>query len=461
MDGLRTSRVLILENDPEPAIRLLEALARRGIGAVYVRGDDQDVIDELAAQPLQGIRLVFADVDLLEQGDGDEAIVQRTAGVLEAILAPDSEPLVIVIWTQRAELADAFSDVMKEGAAGASKLQPLILRELAKDQADENPGPLLLAEALDTLRDLDPLTLLWHWEQRVHDAATATTFAVSKLIERPAVDDRWLEQLRNILGGLGQAAAGETAVDEESAFRAVLEALNPLHNDRLDALARQHNYGGDKGGILDAIEMDRAGGGKALRVEVRRSLNQLFQYHAEPGATAGAPGSLYLRECWDPKELFPVRDGGEASELGAIDRVALSEHLWTHWPPEVDDRQAILAECPAILLEITPECDYSQGKAPQARLLAGLLVPSGRSRELSSRDYVRKLRDATFRAHEGCSISGDYVVVLDALNVVTLARLELAIQVAPYRLRGPALVDVQSWFGRHASRPGHITLDGS
>ena len=459
MDGLRTSRVLILENEPESAIRLLGALAREGIGAVYVRGDDQDEIDALRARPLQGIRVVFADIDLLEEGQTDVAAAGRTAAVLEQILASDSEPLVIVIWTQKTELADAFANVMTAGADG--KLQPLILRKLAKDQDAEDPGTELLVEVLDALSDLDPLMLLWHWEQRVHDAATATTYAIAKLIDRPAVDDRWLRRLRAILGGIGQAAAGETAVDEESAFRAVLEALNPLHHDRLDALAREQNYGGDKAGILEALASDRALGGKALGAPVRRTLNRLFQYQPEPGATYGAPGSLYFRETWDPQHGFPVREFGGLGELGAIQRASLLRHLWEHWPEEHDAQMAILAVCPAILLEITPECDFSQGKAPQARLLAGLLVPADRSHELSGKEYVKKLRAATFQTHQGCSVSGDFVLALDALSVVTLPRPDLAKQVASYRLRGPALADVQSWFGRHALRPGHITMDGS
>src|SRR4051812_2427290 len=110
MDGLRTARVLILENDPSAALPLIQALALDGIGAVYVSGTDQDVLDALAARPLQGIRLIFADVDLLEVGGSVETIVGHTTGVLRAILASDSQPLVIVTWTRSSELGDAFAE---------------------------------------------------------------------------------------------------------------------------------------------------------------------------------------------------------------------------------------------------------------------------------------------------------------------------------------------------------------
>ena len=454
MDGLRTGRVLILENDETAALALLRALAVEGIGAVLVTGDDKEV-EAVSQRPLHGIRVVFADMDLREVGGSEEAIVGHTIQVLTSILAPDSEPLVIVTWSVHQELVSSFEKAIKEQPG---ELQPLVLRDLKhKEDLIESPDEQLVAAVLEELKGLAPLTLLWHWEQQVHEAATATTHGLAKLIDRPAIDERWLIRLRRVLASLGLAAGGQTIQNDEDGVVAVLESLNPLHEDRLDELSRANKYEGDPE-LLEAIQKDRDAGGKQLDEPARRLLNRMLLLQPEPAAgRSAAPGCIYLRGAWDGD--FPIGEGDQSGPRG-MSHFELLEHTLNDWPDGNEARAALAASHVPMLVELTPVCDHSQAKAPYTRLAAGLLVPADQKHEITSKEYVRTTRAFTLDPVAGAEIEGDYVLAINALMLVTLPREELSKQTPVCRLRSPLLGDVQAWFGSHAGRPGIISLDG-
>ena len=60
MDGLRTTRVLVIDDRRDEAQGVIDALARDGIGAVYY---SQDVRNH-PRKPLTGIRLAALDMNL-------------------------------------------------------------------------------------------------------------------------------------------------------------------------------------------------------------------------------------------------------------------------------------------------------------------------------------------------------------------------------------------------------------
>src|SRR5260370_26201578 len=106
MNGLKTARVLIIDDNSEEIAPVLKALGQLGVGAVFCTGQP----DQLPNEPLYGVRLLFLDMDLGFGGDGKQWIGQ-TIAVLNKVLPANDNPLMIVLWTKHKEMVDDFGRV--------------------------------------------------------------------------------------------------------------------------------------------------------------------------------------------------------------------------------------------------------------------------------------------------------------------------------------------------------------
>ena len=108
MDGLRTARVLVLDDKIADAKPLMEALAKHGIGATYFSGD----LDMLpcADRKLTGIRLAVLDLDL---GSGGEApaVISALLRTVNGIVRHDNGPYLAIAWTDKEE--EYFSEFVR------------------------------------------------------------------------------------------------------------------------------------------------------------------------------------------------------------------------------------------------------------------------------------------------------------------------------------------------------------
>ena len=75
MKGLRTGRVIVIDDKLGEALPLIKALWLRGIPVTFCSGQP----DEFPSEPYRGMRLVFLDLHLIE-GGGAHGAIQATAG---------------------------------------------------------------------------------------------------------------------------------------------------------------------------------------------------------------------------------------------------------------------------------------------------------------------------------------------------------------------------------------------
>ncbi len=88
MNGLRTTRVLIIDDDPDEVMPVIQALGRFGIGCLLI----SDVnVENLPENPYQGIRIIFLDMKLDVEGTPRQ-IVGKTIGVLKRIVSVETLP---------------------------------------------------------------------------------------------------------------------------------------------------------------------------------------------------------------------------------------------------------------------------------------------------------------------------------------------------------------------------------
>ena len=93
MDGLRTARVLVLDDEIKEARPFMEALAKRGIGSTYFSGD----VDTLPCpdRKLTGIRLAALDLDLAVGGPAP-GVISTLLRTVNQIVRHDNGPYLAI-----------------------------------------------------------------------------------------------------------------------------------------------------------------------------------------------------------------------------------------------------------------------------------------------------------------------------------------------------------------------------
>ncbi len=172
MNFLRTSRVVLIDDQPEEVQAIIDALGRLSIGCIYLRGDRKE---DLPKKPLHGIRLVVLDMHLAGAA-GQEA--KTTATVFKTVVSPDHGPLVVLLWTKHPNDLTEFRTAL---FALEPKFESLLL--IANLEKPLAVTPDDVKRVVRKIRKLAkawiPMDLLWQWEQLAHDAASATTGLVA------------------------------------------------------------------------------------------------------------------------------------------------------------------------------------------------------------------------------------------------------------------------------------------
>src|SRR4051812_10471408 len=107
MAQLRSSRILILDDDPKEALTVLQALQRMGLTALYHDGS----ADNPMPDKVPGIRVLFLDMVLAAHGadhNDPNGCAAMVVGALERILERNEDPLVVICWTGHPEIKDTF-----------------------------------------------------------------------------------------------------------------------------------------------------------------------------------------------------------------------------------------------------------------------------------------------------------------------------------------------------------------
>lgn len=499
MRGLRTARVLVVDDEPSDAEPLLRGLAKLGVGSLYFNGD----VDDLPDRPFRGVRLVFLDLRLGAGLTDTPHALGHTITVLKRLVSPTKGETAIILWTKHAEDASEFSRVLQERwpefqpAFSVTLAEKIRFVQRATDRPTLDPGPstaelAVQAEGesqtaananeaksevvpysvagaevaasvpllpstdatsatplgIDELRDRitkaltdDAYRLLWEWEQCIHDAASAT---VGILLAMKA--KRANIPLMTVLARLAQAP-GQSIIDHRTALAGLFEGLNPVHADNLRRLARQDDATGPH---IDALLALLQGDKLAKLEQPEYALLNRFILADVGGTGSPYPGDVFLAREWTG--TFP---GGPIDET----KKRLLAEVFKDLKPE--DPASVTAEL--CLTEITAACDFAQGKAYNARLIYGLLIEgpgtNAGNAKLSIPENTRNFaRDTEFIRIDESGLAGDYRLVMNARWICSISVADLAKQKAVVRLRDQLITDIRAWFASHASRPGYVSL---
>lgn len=434
---MNSSRVVVIDEDRDEALLMLSALGKAGIGAMYFKGDDEEQLPE---NPLTGVRVVFLDLKLLPR-DNPEEYIPFTVEVLSRAVHIETRVTGIICWTkQELDVQVLEEELAKKGVEPAFVLQ-------VKDKLgilDSGDLNRILSEVAKATKPMVARNLLTAWESIVHDATSASTASLLQL----AADD---DEMSRILAAIATGAAEERISNAQEALEALQVGLSAVQSDEIENYVDQIPSGyGDA--LATAVKQLRK---SPLTIEQRARLNRAL---LTTTGTRPQPGNVYLKSGWEPADEFPF----------AIDDSAVRGILREFFVDKQGDSAFITAvaeKATPCLLELTPACDFAQGKADDARLLAGLLIqsPGDEEREqhrklpAPSRVFAREV-EFTWIENSGCSLSGSYKIIVNARRMRVLPFDNLKKHKAAFRLRSPVVSDIRAWLGAHAARPGYVAV---
>jgi|GEM_PF-6066918 len=434
---MKTARVVVIDEDRDEALLLLEALGKAGLGAIYIRGDDEAQIPE---RPCTGIRLVFLDLKLINVQE-PKNYIPFTAQVLSKAVQVDPGVTGIICWTKHEQDIEALKAALKEKGLAPAFVHS-IADKLGICQARDIPR--IQTEIEQITAQMPARNLLTNWEQLVHMATSSVT---EKLWQLAGKD----EELLKLLATIAVGAADEKITTQHEALLALYSGLSGVQADAIE--------NADPGDTADASFVKKLYEtvgqirGQKLSPEQRARLNRAILT-----STAGRPqpGNLYVAKGWQPQDKF----------LEGLDASGIKQLLWEYFPNKNQNYIDSLAEsCVPCLVELTPACDFAQGKCSSARMLTGLLIKSpgtdkgetDRSLPADSRMFAKEI-EFTWFENADCGISGSFKIILNARRLITMAFQELTKHKPVCRLRHSVVADIRAWLGAHAARPGYVAV---
>ena len=426
MDGLRTARVLVLDNEIDAAKPFMEALAKHGIGAIYFSGD----VDMLPCpkRKLTGIRLAVLDLDLVGGGEAP-AVIGTLLTAVNGIIHRDNGPYLAIVWTDKDE--EYFREFLRRKAEiDCQPIRVIKMRKTDYDWSDIGGIDSIFGKVSSAVHQAYPLGLLSFWEQAVHDSS-------GSVMQILPGSSNWIAQSKASLRILLDATSNR---DDplEMRFNALLSALNALQLDAIETVEMPSN-GTEEGKLVSPLTHGSGLGGND---DLKATLN--YRLLCTEAAYGVAPGNIYLSDNLYAGEtkLSPSLDDliADAADPGQ----------------SLGQKSLMDAGCVPIGMEITPLCDYQQRAKRIPRLICGLAVPIEALSFLKQRSQFLRPTDAI--AFEVSPLEGKKSLVWNSHYIISVPHEIIADSTGIVRLRQAPLVDVQAWLGSQGNRPGYLSI---
>lgn len=434
MIGLRSTRVIIVDDDQNEALPIMKAFAKKGIPCAYFHGANLKELPEEKDKFL-GIRLAVLDMDLVPGVGDKKSKISTLISCLERLLSPDNGPYIALIWTNNPGLKDLF----EQNIFSSTNLpNPIDIIMLTKAEC-KNKGELdigIIEEKIEkSFKSFGPLKIIQAWEGKNFEAATE----VSNILTTLTTDERdpkrwreaWRKQTLNLMFSLAKEAVGE-GIDKSSVLSGLYNSLDPLHADRMES------YIGDLSDSLSRNAEEVLEHNEGCGIEQISKINTMLHLaFKEDSKHCG--GNIYRFKGKSPVWV-PSRDALLMDLLKDNSEV---------------NRKNIAQKCQNIVIEISASCDHAQKNIRALRFLAGLLVPRSERSKIKKAEFIWDFGPVLI---ENNKRQRPYFFYFSARHLVTCSP-DKTSKMNPFaRLRSQALISLQTWFARHASRPGLVLL---
>lgn len=451
MEGLKSSRVVVVDDEPSEATPILRALSSDGISAAYFTGD----VDELPAEdkPLSGVRLIFLDARL--QGDGARAnISANLVAVIQRILSPNNGPYGIILWTKHPEDLEDFQNRIFASNVVAPPLFIKLLKKASFQDEDNNFDiGALRGQLADQVSDLHSFRVLFKWEEEAGFSISEVTSSLySDLVEKDTdigtTSKKTVDRLNKTLRKLAAAELGQ-GLNKDNFCEGVFKALTPIFYDRIASKSPS--------GLDDCSKLlYRASSSKDRAIDGKLNTRIHLDFSSDRKLS---PGSMYIYD--EKRRGFPKYDDFRfllKEEANALpkdeDKIELAKKKRN------DLFEALKKESKLIAVEVSPDCDYAQNKIQFARFVCGILTTDEQKKLLDLRSPALWSKE-NFWFEEGWPSAGDpkyQCIVLNLRFVVTLPIGSVSKFRKIVRLRDQLCGDLRNELAEFMARPGIVYL---
>lgn len=431
MKGLRTSSVLVVDNDTSEGMPLIQALSRTGVGVIYLTGNPAEFPSSLPV----GVRLVFLDMNLSDADLDDDQIVQLPISVLDAVIADGNGPYLVILWTAHAHLAAAFTS-----QAAMLPWPPVDVCVISKDEAKDDEGNFdtaIINERVGTMLAIhDPLQLMMLWGQVTHDAAAATLVSLS-----PPASVSWAQEARDLLACLVRENAPSAAlVDLPRCARALYGALDEVLSDNLDGAAAAI-----AAESVPAIQL------VAVHSQASPSPTSPMKSRVNTSLLLGAPIDELA-----PGTIYVVSEMTAAIQADLADLIVgtLLKRPKPDATAQTARYEAAFTSAIPIAIELTAVCDHQQGNSLISRWMGGIALPAASQDQISKGDFVKVMPALALNR---APLNGDCVFAWNARFLITRRRNKMKAQAA-FRMRQTPYSSVVTFQANYAARPGYLSI---
>jgi hypothetical protein len=373
---LHGARVIAVDDQELDLDGIVAALHRKGVGVLpflYKGGSS-------LRRCRRGVRVVFADINLLPSAAGSYQQHQAVASVLSTLLDEVNGPWVLVAWTASpGQVSDLFNVVKDSLGRERAPVASIGLDKSAFMNSKKQFRVGEIIKAIENEVAKNPVAnALLDLESRAAEAAHDVTSSIMALATSTDAAD-----IAQILVELSKAADSRDPPTPERVF----ETVGPVFQDRLI------RRGLSKSERKVWTETFSKSSGKALDESQRSKLNSTI--HLDPVVSASDRGALTLIPPTRTNDLEKaVRE--PLSRLVFRDFITLEKALKSvrvlrkrqasapgtqggnsDTPPTDEELAAeFLSKVRWALIEVVPTCDVSNGKRGLRRAAVALLVPT-------------------------------------------------------------------------------------
>ncbi len=222
MNLSNSGRIVIIDDDQSEVMPLMASLSLMGAPYCYFSGNE----DDLPETPMDGIRMVFLDIELDGFGGRDDkSKASALVNVLSRVISKQNGPFTVVFWTKHQEITQLVIDYCRQ--ADIPPINRLILNKLDIQKNKYQGLPDIICEKI---KENSALLSLVQWENLVHNSCSEFFYEFSSLVQ---VDQEWSTNISGILCSMAEADLGKGASDNDLKYKAASRLLNQSFNDIL------------------------------------------------------------------------------------------------------------------------------------------------------------------------------------------------------------------------------------
>ncbi|QHL88234.1 hypothetical protein GU926_12650 [Nibribacter ruber] len=465
-------KVVVFDDKHEDIKDLLSALSKKKIPYLYYQ---DEAGDDLPDTPIENIRLVFLDLELVISNASSHNIISSIAFRLRAVL--EKNPIYVLIYwsTKENKYREALEQAFSEGLKDYKPIMLLSLNK-AEAKASGNQTNYIIEHLQEEIKAFSTLNAFITWETIVNNSAGSITNQVLSFY--PYDVNTWDSTNKFLLHKLAKAYSGSLGerFDDFTRLKNAMYTLNHSLIDNIETGINMIDSGDAFNNLLSRTEL----GIEYFNSKLNKTLlvSNLFDDVAQPGNVY-----FIINETEDllkqneeelekalaqVKELKPELQ--EQARIGKIKKHKGSEEILRQRLNKEKTRiNSLINSCLNLLLlngkdevrsqifdssigidlNITPICDYAQEKTSLFRVLPGLLVEQRFKEFINKEPVYCYISDPIIHI-----LDKDYFLVFDFRYLSSFDESEVKLRKPKFRLKHQFLSDIQVKMSSHISRSG-------